>query len=132
RGDAQGRLALLDHALAIASSQPPSSSPAVGAAVGDQVVPGLAWHRQILLRNSTLRWIDDARNAAPLVLHDVTLNILNRRLDHQFALSARPPAQVGGQVDIRGHFRRLDLERPLALETGQGQLYVHIADMSPP
>lgn len=132
RRDAQGHLALLGQSLATASSQSPSSSSAEGAAVGDQAVRWLAAQPQILLRNSTLRWIDDARNAAPLVLHDVTLNILNRRLDHQFALSARPPAQVGGQVDIRGHFRRLDLERPLALETGQGQLYVHIVDMSPP
>src|SRR5690606_34967132 len=49
----------------------------------------------ILLRSATLRWIDETRNAPPLVLEHVALRLSNRHEDHRFMLHAGIPEALG-------------------------------------
>lgn len=130
RRDKQGHLWLLGHAVRADGSDRAGDADERGQ-VGDHAVRWLVAQPQIRLHDSTIRWVDEARSAEPLVLHDVTFNIRNQGSRHQFSLTARPADPLGGHFDMRGNFRRLDVDRPLALETGQGELYVHIDDMRP-
>ncbi|HUH60470.1 MAG TPA: YhdP family protein [Candidimonas sp.] len=104
-----------------------------GAAVHDQALNWVASQPQITLRDTTLRWTDETRDASPLVLDAVTMTIQNRGLDHRFMLTAMPPTRLGKSLDLRGEFQRKAglADHPFALEHGQGRLYVHIEKMQP-
>lgn len=126
RRDSQKRLWLLGHRVDDTVSGHDNSE------LGNTTVQWLASQPQIRLYDSTIRWHDESRSAAPLVLQDVNLKIRNRARQHQFSLAARPAGSLGGSFDMRGNFRRAaGHERPLALETGQGQLYIYLDDMRP-
>lgn len=102
------------------------------ASVGDRAMQWLISQPQIHLYDSMIRWIDETRDAVPLVLQDVSLKVRNQAHQHQFSLTARPAPDVGGSFDMRGNFLHSPAdELPLALETGHGQVYVHIDDMHP-
>lgn len=126
RRDPQKRLWLLgrevDHASSVNTQ----------AELGSTAVNWLVSQPQIRLYESTIRWRDESRSGASLVLQEVNLKIRNREQQHQFSLTARPAASLGGTFDMRGNFSRAaGQERPLALETGSGQLYFHIDNMRP-
>lgn len=100
--------------------------------VGEQTMQWLASQPQIHAYDSTLRWIDDTRDAQPLILQNVSLKIRNTSPRHQFSLTARPMVDVGGSFDMRGNFTLVpDQEHKQALRAGQGQVYVHIDDVRP-
>ncbi len=126
RRDAVGRLHVLGRSLDLASANTDSD-------LNQQAIGWLASQRQIFLHDTVLRWVDETRDATPLVLQGVTLNIQNQALEHKFSLVAQPPVALGELVDIRGDLYRSAVGQPntLALETGQGRLYVHIAGMQP-
>lgn len=126
RRDAAGRLHVLGQSLDLASANPDSD-------LNQQALGWLATQRQISLHDTVLRWVDETRDPTPLVLQGVTLNIQNQALEHKFSLVARPPAELGELVDIRGDLYRsaVGQRNTLALETGQGRLYIHIGGMQP-
>lgn len=72
------------------------------------------------VRNARLEWIDAQRNAPPLVLEQVGLELRNLVGHHRFGLQARPPAEVAAHLDLRGDLRGDDLARPA---DWRGQLY---------
>ncbi|MBB5217054.1 YhdP family protein [Parapusillimonas granuli] len=88
--------------------------------------------RGITLRHAKIRWLDEHKAAPPLVLEDVTLIVQNQRSDHQFSLTARPPAALGGALDLRGRlastFSRERAFRPSDL---RGELYLGLEDLRP-
>ncbi|AEC19972.1 hypothetical protein PT7_1432 [Pusillimonas sp. T7-7] len=93
----------------------------------------LLGQRDIMLRSATLRWIDETRNAPPLVLERVALRLSNRQADHRFILQADIPEALGKSLDLRGEFLHTptkDSER-FDLNQGRGQLYAHVENMQP-
>lgn len=58
--------------------------------------------RRIRIRNATLVWTDNLRNAPPLVLEDVQFGVDNRGSRHRFGLSAVPPERLASRFDLRG------------------------------
>lgn len=132
RRDWSGQLWLMGRSVDQAGSDDKANMDHPPSDVGDRTVRWLAAQPQIQLYDSTLRWIDESRSPAPLVLGDVNLKIRNRGRQHWFSLNANPADGVGGRFDMRGNFlRSSDIQRPLALETGDGRLYIHIEDMRP-
>ncbi|NYT66507.1 TIGR02099 family protein [Alcaligenaceae bacterium] len=126
RRDTVGRLHVLGQSLDLASANTDGD-------LNQSVMAWLASQRQISLVDTVLRWVDETRDATPLVLQGVTLHMQNQAQEHTFSLVARPPANLGDIVDIRGDLALSSLGQPktLALETGQGRLYVHIGGMQP-
>lgn len=96
----------------------------------------LAWlstQRQILLRNATIRWVDESRFAPPLVLKAVTVAISNQGADHRFSLAATLPPELGQTLDVRGQFlhKPKGASQAFSLEDSDGQLYAHVEKMRP-
>ncbi|GAB2910472.1 YhdP family protein [Paralcaligenes ginsengisoli] len=90
----------------------------------------LTTQRQIVLRDSTLRWIDERRDAGPLVLKHVTLKIHNQAPEHRFSLVATPPESLGASLDIRGEFEHPARTGPTP-SPWSGQLYMKVGEMLP-
>jgi uncharacterized protein (TIGR02099 family) len=75
-------------------------------------------------RDAFIVWLDEQRNAPPLILRDVNLQIENGWFDrHRFALRALPPAELATPLDVRGDF---DGESFDDLAAWRGQLYTRI------
>ncbi|WP_050468090.1 YhdP family protein [Herbaspirillum chlorophenolicum] len=60
--------------------------------------------REIVIRDSKLRWNDEMRNAPELALDDVDLVLHNHWLRHRMALRATPPAAYAAPLDVRADF----------------------------
>jgi uncharacterized protein (TIGR02099 family) len=58
----------------------------------------------MLVRNGLIVWIDEQRNAPPLVLRQVNLRIHSLFNQHSFALRAIPPHELATPLDVRGEF----------------------------
>lgn len=61
---------------------------------------------EILIVDSRLTWIDASRGAPPLPLSNVNIVLNNTLLTHRAALTATPPASLGGTIDLRADFRQ--------------------------
>ncbi len=55
----------------------------------------------IVVRNGSLVWQDEMRNAPPVSFENIDLIIQNRRGHHRFALNATPPTVLGTPIDLR-------------------------------
>ena len=132
RRDNQRRLWVLGRSVADTSSGSPDNPGDDTATPSDRAMRWLLAQPQIRLYDATIRWVDETRDAAPLVLQDVSLKIRNGARQHQFSLAARPARDIGGNFDMRGNVTRSpDPARPFGLESARGQLYVHIDEMRP-
>lgn len=85
---------------------------------------------EVVVRGGTVRWIDEARGAAPLALTEVDLVLRNggglgsRR--HDWRLDATPPAVWGGRFSLRGRFAHPLLGRPGDLTRWSGTAYAEL------
>ncbi len=72
----------------------------------DERSPGIAatvlGMRELLVRNATVQWQDELRQAAPLKLEQLDFMLLNSGKRHRFALSAVPPPAFAAPLDVRG------------------------------
>jgi len=84
---------------------------------------------RIVIRDATVTWHDELRQAPPLALSHLNFDLRNRGRRHLFGLTAEPPRELAARLDIRGDFRGDDLE---SLGTGKGQVYAELdyADLS--
>lgn len=82
----------------------------------------LAQHR-IVIRDATITWQDELRNAAPLELKKLNLQLDNSGRRHRFGLTAEPPRALAARLDIRGDFKGRDVKQPGAWK---GQTYAEI------
>ncbi len=81
---------------------PPAGESTSGAGIGDWLLR----QGELVISQGTVEWIDDARNAPPLVLTDVNFRLVNDLTGlHRFALKAAPPPHLAAAIDVRGHFR---------------------------
>lgn len=111
---------------------------------GEQSDQGLAdWllHQgRIVVRDARIVWLDEQRPAPPLVFEQVTLLIENGGLlenswlaeksglaagagRHRFAVRALPPAELSGQLDVRGNFHGSSFDD---LRNWRGQLFAQL------
>ena len=79
--------------------------------------------RRIRVSGATLVWQDELRNAPTLALEDLDLALDNDGSRHRFGLTARPPAALAANIDVRGDFRGSDIE---TMESWSGQAYAQL------
>lgn len=84
---------------------------------------------RIVIREATVTWHDEVRQAPPLALTHLNFDLRNRGSRHRFGLTAEPPRELAARLDIRGDFRGDDIESLLA---GRGEAYAELdyADLS--
>ena len=77
----------------------------------------------IVVRDASITWVDELRDATPLVLKKVNLRIENTFRHHRVALRAVPPAELASPLDLRGDFHGATFDDPQAWH---GQLYTEL------
>ena len=85
--------------------------------------------RSIVVRNATLEWNDALRGAPPLVLRQANLRLDNSGLRHRIGVSAQPPGETGGWIDLRGDFRGA-ADEPLEHWSGAAYARVDSTDLA--
>ncbi|HXU92037.1 MAG TPA: YhdP family protein [Gallionella sp.] len=79
---------------------------------------------RMVVRDALIVWLDEQRNAPPLVLRRVGLHIENGLFDrHRFALRALPPEELATPLDVRGDFYGESFDNPAAW---RGQLFTQL------
>lgn len=84
---------------------------------------------EFIVRQGTVRWIDDLKGQPPLALSQLDFVARNRGRRHEFRLDASPPSDWGDRLSLRGQFREplLDLHRnpegALPWQQWRGELY---------
>jgi len=88
---------------------------------------GLNWlliQRQINIKNGLVRWTDLQRGAPLLTLSNVNFVMQNQWQQHKFSLTANPPDNLAGPLDIRAHFSHQPFSENISDYTRwSGQLY---------
>jgi uncharacterized protein (TIGR02099 family) len=64
----------------------------------------LLHHNRVVVRDAIIVWVDDTRDAQPLILRGVDLRLENLFSHHRFALHALPPDDLASPLDVRGDF----------------------------
>ena len=82
--------------------------------------------REFVIEGGTVRWTDERRNAAPLMLTDVRFVARNGGRGHAMRLDATPPAGWGERFTLRGRFRQPLLSRPGTWQRWDGQIYADL------
>lgn len=99
--------------------------PLAGSAGADEDTALADWffsQGEFVWRGASLRWVDEARAVAPLVLEDASLVVRNGPLRHALRFDATPPPALGERFTIVGRFDRPLLARPGALQRWNGSL----------
>jgi uncharacterized protein (TIGR02099 family) len=61
--------------------------------------------RRLGIHDATLTWRDDFFGAPPVTLTQVEIHVAKRHARHAAALTARPPAELAGRIDLRADVR---------------------------
>jgi len=78
---------------------------------------------RMVVRNALIVWVDEQRDAPPLVLQQVNLRIESRLSWHRFALRALPPDEMATPLDVRGDFHGASFDD---LSEWRGQIYTQL------
>ena len=80
---------------------------------------------EIAIRQGTLQWVDELRQAPPLQLQAVDLVLRNKGWSHNLRLDATPPEQWGQRFTVMGNYREPLLSvHEGRLERWSGQTYL--------
>jgi uncharacterized protein (TIGR02099 family) len=77
----------------------------------------------IVASNALLVWIDELRDAPPLVMQQVNVRIENSHSQHRIAVRALPSEELATPLDIRGEFIGSDVAK---LSEWRGQIFTQI------
>lgn len=77
----------------------------------------------MVVRDALIVWVDEQRDAPPLVLRQVNLHVDSLFSRHRFALRALPPEDLASPLDVRGDFHGASFGE---LEKWQGQIFTQI------
>jgi uncharacterized protein (TIGR02099 family) len=91
RRDAQGNISINGVALSRQGSD-------------NDLANWLLHQSRIVARDALVVWLDEKRDAPPLVLRQVNLRIESQFSHHRFALRALPPRELSTPMDVRGDF----------------------------
>lgn len=58
----------------------------------------------MVVRNALIVWVDEQREAPPLVLQQVNIRVDSLFSQHRFAFQAVPPVELATPLDVRGEF----------------------------
>jgi uncharacterized protein (TIGR02099 family) len=64
----------------------------------------LLHQNRVVVRDAIIVWVDETRDAQPLILREVNFRLENLFSHHRFALHARPPDELAAPLDVRGDF----------------------------
>ena len=78
---------------------------------GNAIADWFFKQHEFVIRNGALRWTDEQRQAAPLVLGDVQLVVRNGLLQHNVHLTATPPPEWGDRFTVNARFTQPLLAR---------------------
>ncbi len=78
---------------------------------------------RVVIRDATITWHDELRQAPPLALSKLNFDLRNSGTHHRFGLTAEPPRALATRLDLRGDFRGRDLD---VLEAWKGQAYAEL------
>jgi len=79
--------------------------------------------REIAVRNAEIEWRDDKRGASPLALHALNFRLRNAGDRHSMGISARPPEDLGAELDLRAELIGRSVADPTAWN---GRIYAEI------
>ncbi|MBT2326265.1 TIGR02099 family protein [Variovorax paradoxus] len=83
--------------------------------------------REFVIKGGVVRWTDERRGAAPLLLTDVQFVARNSSRRHAMRLDATPPAGWGERFTLRGQFRQPLLSvRSGNWQSWDGQVYAEL------
>jgi uncharacterized protein (TIGR02099 family) len=117
RRDAAGhiRVAGLDFGSSVA-----------GAEDGGAAADWFFKQHEFVIRGGTLRWIDEARQAPPLVLSGVDIVVRNGLREHALRVDATPPAEWGDRFSVRGRFDQPIFARAGDWQRWSGSVYAEL------
>ena len=78
---------------------------------GNAIADWFFKQHEFVIRGGSLRWTDEQRQAAPLVLGDVQLVVRNGLLQHNIHLDATPPPEWGDRFTVNARFTQPLLAR---------------------
>ncbi|HEX5364614.1 MAG TPA: DUF3971 domain-containing protein, partial [Gallionella sp.] len=78
---------------------------------------------RMVARDALIVWLDEQRDAPPLVLNHVNLRIESFLGNHRFALQAQPPEALSTPLDVRGDFHGKSFDD---LSEWRGQIYTRL------
>jgi uncharacterized protein (TIGR02099 family) len=90
---------------------------------------GLDWlfkQQEFVVRHGSVRWVDEQRQAPPLLLSDVQLVVRNGLRRHDIRFDATPPEGWGDRLTLRGRFTQPLLARAGQWERWSGQAYADL------
>lgn len=90
---------------------------------GNDLSDWLLRQPRMLARDALIVWVDEQRDAPPLVLQRVNLRIENLFNHHRFAVTALPPESLATPLDVRGDFYGKSLDD---IAAWRGQLFTQI------
>ena len=67
---------------------------------------------RMVVRDALIVWLDEQRDAPPLVLQQVNLRVESFFSRHRFALRALPPQELATPLDVRGNFYGASFDDP--------------------
>jgi uncharacterized protein (TIGR02099 family) len=70
-----------------------------------QFMPWLLAQERIVVHQASLRWRDERRQAPPLILSGVDVDLRNTGDRHEWEWHAQPPPHLGGRMSISGDWR---------------------------
>lgn len=90
---------------------------------GNDLADWLLRQSRMVARDALIVWVDEQRDAPPLVLQRVNLRIENLFSHHRFALRAVPPDELATPLDVRGDFYGASFDD---LSAWRGQLFTQL------
>jgi uncharacterized protein (TIGR02099 family) len=78
---------------------------------------------RVVIRNASITWQDELRNAVPLEFKRLNFQLDNSGSRHRFGFTADPPRHLAARIDIRGDFKGRDLDQ---LEAWKGEIYAEL------
>ena len=81
---------------------------------------------EFVVRAGAVRWTDELREAAPLVLGDVQLVVRNGLRQHDIRIDATPPAEWGDRFTLMSHFTQPLLARRGDWRRWSGTAYANL------
>ncbi|MCA3220255.1 MAG: TIGR02099 family protein [Burkholderiales bacterium] len=105
--------------------------PTAGASTDSAALDWVLSQESIVVRDARVTYVDRTHAQAgkpptTQAFTDLQFAYRNRLARHQFALSARAPAALAGQVDVRGDFQQGLFERASNFAEWSGQLYASV------
>ena len=79
--------------------------------------------QRVVVRDASITWVDELRQAPPLELRHLNFHLQNDGSRHRFGLTADPPRSLAARLDVRGDFRGHDLDE---LEAWKGDAYAEL------